>query len=183
MSEPAEPGSMLSALQNRLLVWRGCKRARARAGSPVTIRPPSMRAKPGSSAITPDSLATANPESLISMAMAPMVLATLDIDWERDGGVGLQLRARVDGVLYVFARRRRRRFFLLGRRLRPRRARSRRARRRRCARWRRARGRRTWLLRNGTCQPAGNESCGRCHSQPTHERGSLFTHVLTANSA
>ena len=30
---------MLSALQKRLLVWRGCSRARARACSPVTILP------------------------------------------------------------------------------------------------------------------------------------------------
>src|SRR5262245_39772385 len=93
MSAPAEPGSMLSALQNRLLVCRGCKRARPPAGSPVTTLPPSMRANPGSTASTPDSLATAKPKSLISMATAPMV-AALNVDGERDGGVGLQLFRR-----------------------------------------------------------------------------------------
>jgi hypothetical protein len=41
-------------------------------------------------------LATANPESLISMARALMVLAALDVHGERDGRVGLQLLERDD---------------------------------------------------------------------------------------
>src|SRR6187549_3551648 len=104
MSEPADPRSMLSALQNRLLVCRGCNRARARAGSPVTTLPASMRAKPGSMPSTPDSLATANPKSLISMATAPM-FAALDVDGERDGGVRLELFRRGEVLLVGVVRR------------------------------------------------------------------------------
>src|SRR5512134_1073503 len=106
---------MLSALQNRLLVCRGCSRARARACSPVTTRPPSTRAKPGSTASTPDSLATANPKSLISMATAPM-FGGLDVDRERDGGVGLQLFRRDELFVGVGPRLPSAFLFLLGRR-------------------------------------------------------------------
>src|SRR5262249_13776504 len=99
MSAPAEPGSMLSALQKRLLVWRGCRRAPALAASPVTIVPRSMRAKPGSLPGTAASLAAVKPASLISIASAAIARYASNVDGERHGRVRCQLFGRNELVV------------------------------------------------------------------------------------
>ncbi len=85
---------MLSALQKRLLVCRGFSRARARAGSPVTIRPPSTRAKPGSIASTPASFGDGQTGIVDLDGDGAHAARASDVDGERDGGVGLQLFRR-----------------------------------------------------------------------------------------
>src|SRR6185295_15762265 len=111
-STPADPGSRLSALQKRLLAWRGRNRASATASSPVRILPRSTTAKPGAMPSTPVASATAIPASLMSIASA---LTESDAHRERDALVGRDVLRRnelvvLDHAALRLAGRRRRRW-------------------------------------------------------------------------